>query len=263
MTLRFRQSFTLFPGVRLNVSRSGISTSIGVPGATLNLSARGARATVGIPGSGLSYSADLFPSPPRGSPEPVGAGPPYGSEPPSLSPQAAPPVYLPAEEMRQISSASVEVLTSESLKPLRDMIAKARQQQAEVEADLRDARAEHANLSNELERRSRSLFRIFYRRRIAELQAAVPTAQAEVEPLEEWKKQTHIDIRFETSEAAQRAYGELVRAFEQLRSARHLGRHGRQGDQPDPGADDRHAGCGPARGRVSDLLCMGSWVHAS
>lgn len=49
MPLRCRQSFTLFPGVRLNISKSGISTTIGVPGASVNLSSRGARATVGIP----------------------------------------------------------------------------------------------------------------------------------------------------------------------------------------------------------------------
>ena len=56
MGFRFRKSIKLFPGVRLNLSKSGVSTSIGRPGATINISARGARATVGLPGTGLSYS---------------------------------------------------------------------------------------------------------------------------------------------------------------------------------------------------------------
>ena len=57
MGLRYRKSIKLMPGVKLNLSRSGISTSIGKRGATVNFSKRGTRATVGIPGSGLSYSS--------------------------------------------------------------------------------------------------------------------------------------------------------------------------------------------------------------
>ncbi len=59
MGFRFRRSVKLTRGVRLNISKSGLSTSIGRPGATVNLGPRGARATVGLPGSGLSYSSFL------------------------------------------------------------------------------------------------------------------------------------------------------------------------------------------------------------
>lgn len=54
MSLRFRQTFTLFPGVRLNIGKRGVSASIGVPGATVNAGKKGLRATVGLPGTGLS-----------------------------------------------------------------------------------------------------------------------------------------------------------------------------------------------------------------
>jgi len=60
MGFRFRRSFKIVPGVRLNVSKSGLSTSIGRPGATLNVGGkRGPRVTVGLPGTGLSYSEQL------------------------------------------------------------------------------------------------------------------------------------------------------------------------------------------------------------
>lgn len=59
MGFRFRKSIKLLPGVKLNFSKSGVSTSIGVPGATVNLSKRGTRGTVGIPGTGVSYSENL------------------------------------------------------------------------------------------------------------------------------------------------------------------------------------------------------------
>ncbi|WP_415644125.1 DUF4236 domain-containing protein [Sphingomonas antarctica] len=56
MGFRFRRSFRLFPGLRFNLSKGGVSTSIGIPGATVNVGKNGVRGTVGIPGSGLSYS---------------------------------------------------------------------------------------------------------------------------------------------------------------------------------------------------------------
>lgn len=57
MVLRFRKSFKVAPGVRLNVSRSGSSLSLGGRGLTTNYSARGTRTTLSIPGSGLSFSS--------------------------------------------------------------------------------------------------------------------------------------------------------------------------------------------------------------
>lgn len=55
MGLRFRKSLKLFPGLRLNVSKTGVSTTVGPRGATTNFSARGARTTLSWLGTGLSY----------------------------------------------------------------------------------------------------------------------------------------------------------------------------------------------------------------
>jgi hypothetical protein len=59
MGFRFRKSIKIFPGLRLNLSKSGVSASIGTRGATVNVSERGTKATVGLPGTGLSYSEQL------------------------------------------------------------------------------------------------------------------------------------------------------------------------------------------------------------
>ena len=56
MGLRLRKSFKILPGIRVNLSKSGRSVSVGRPGATVNLSKRGTRTTVGVPGAGISYS---------------------------------------------------------------------------------------------------------------------------------------------------------------------------------------------------------------
>ena len=56
MGFRFSRRFKIAPGVRLNVSKSGVSTSVGTRGAWLTFGSRGTRTTVGIPGTGISYT---------------------------------------------------------------------------------------------------------------------------------------------------------------------------------------------------------------
>jgi hypothetical protein len=225
MGLRFRQSFKLFPGVRLNISKSGISASFGVPGATLNIGPQGLRSTVGMPGTGVSYRTQHGFSTEGDEPQqsnPQSGGVPVFHPPaPNGSPQPPPPppIYWQATNMREIGSASVEQLTSESLRELRDTIAEARSQRNDIQEDLRQARDLLQSQTSESERRQRSLFRYFYKRRITELEAAIPETNAEVERLESWLEATHVAMRFETGDAAQKAYASLVRAFEALRSS--------------------------------------------
>jgi hypothetical protein len=56
MGFRFYRRIKIFPGVRINLSRSGVSTSIGVKGARITVGHGKVRETVGLPGTGLSYT---------------------------------------------------------------------------------------------------------------------------------------------------------------------------------------------------------------
>jgi len=120
--------------------------------------------------------------------------------------------------MREIGSAAVESLTSAGLVEFRAMIVDAGQQQREIKSDLEEARAEHGVRKRALERTKKSLFRFFFQKRIAELEELVPVLATEIERLEGWLEATHIEVQFDTDDAAQRAYGSLVRAYEALRS---------------------------------------------
>jgi len=53
---RFQRRIRLGPGFRINLSKSGVSTSVGGRGAWFTIGPRGTRTTVGLPGSGLSYT---------------------------------------------------------------------------------------------------------------------------------------------------------------------------------------------------------------
>lgn len=57
MSLRFRKSIKILPGVKVNISKKGISSiGLGKSGASINLNKKGIRTNIGIPGTGISYS---------------------------------------------------------------------------------------------------------------------------------------------------------------------------------------------------------------
>ncbi|QUA54660.1 DUF4236 domain-containing protein [Aristaeella lactis] len=53
MGMRFRRSVKILPGVRINFSKSGMSTTIGPKGASINIGKNGTYLNTGIPGTGL------------------------------------------------------------------------------------------------------------------------------------------------------------------------------------------------------------------
>lgn len=59
MALRFRKSFKLAPGVRMNVSASGMSWNLGPRGASVSIGKRGTYLNASLPGTGLSSRTRL------------------------------------------------------------------------------------------------------------------------------------------------------------------------------------------------------------
>jgi hypothetical protein len=59
MGLRFHRVFSILPGVRINLSKSGLSTSVGPRGADVNIGRHGVTTNASLPGTGLSYRSKL------------------------------------------------------------------------------------------------------------------------------------------------------------------------------------------------------------
>jgi hypothetical protein len=57
MGLRFFRRKQLFPALRLNMSKSGPSLSMGVRGAHVTVGRRGITRTIGVPGTGVFYTS--------------------------------------------------------------------------------------------------------------------------------------------------------------------------------------------------------------
>lgn len=59
MAIRFQKRFKIAPGVKINLSRSGISTTLGVKGAAVNIGKKGVYGNASLPGTGLSSRTRL------------------------------------------------------------------------------------------------------------------------------------------------------------------------------------------------------------
>jgi len=55
MGFRYRHTVRVLPGMHLNLSQRGVSTTLGRAGLSLNVGPRGLRPSVGIPGTGIGY----------------------------------------------------------------------------------------------------------------------------------------------------------------------------------------------------------------
>lgn len=171
MSWRFRQSFKILPGLRLNLSKSGLSASIGGAPFTLNLGSRGAYATASIPGTGISFRQRL-------APERSGRdAPPSSSVDDAPSPDALP--FLPSlqsEQVQEIRSASTESLTSDGLAELKRLILTAYEEHHQISTDLAKAKQEETRTMS----RFRSWDRGFLLKRLFKASFSARRAEAEI-----------------------------------------------------------------------------------
>ena len=180
MGLRFSRRVTLFPGVRLNFSRSGISASIGPRGAGVTVGTRGAGLKLGIPGTGISFRQQLTGSKGREG----------HSEPP------APPCYAPptpiAPDATTIQSAPVAELTSGSLEALKDLIKHVLAEREALRHTIPGTHAELEKAKRRLRRAENWFFGFFLKNRVPERKATVEAKTVELAaPGSEVKRGVH------------------------------------------------------------------------
>jgi Protein of unknown function (DUF4236) len=73
MSILLWRRFKVAPGIRLNLSKSGLSTSFGTHGMWYTIGPRGQRVTAGRPGSGLFVTEKISPGPAAQKLPPVSA----------------------------------------------------------------------------------------------------------------------------------------------------------------------------------------------
>jgi hypothetical protein len=220
MSFRFRKSFKLFPGVRLNLSKSGLSISAGIPGATLNFGTRGAAVTVGIPGSGLSYRANL------GGQRPA---PTRGDETPYRDSAPSPPSFVPAPDggggggapPGEIRSADVAHLTTPDLAGLKEMIRSAIAQRFDLEREFTAVADSRRAAWVRFERARKLPLRVVMRSRLPALQREFDELNTDLAEIADAHFATEVQIDFDFDPPALEAFTRLAEAHRRLgRAAR-------------------------------------------
>lgn len=147
MGWRFRKSFKIIPGVRLNLSKSGFSASIGGAPLTLNVGPHGVFGTASLPGTGMQFRQHLSTSPSTSAPQSLPSF--IAPEPPSTAPLGPPSNQSQAtpSPIQEIRSASTELLTSESLRELKRILQTAFEERVDIEGQLSAARIEGTTAS--------------------------------------------------------------------------------------------------------------------
>lgn len=213
MGFRFRRSVKVFPGVRLNFSRSGISTTIGVRGASVTVGGRGTTVNLGIPGTGLLYRQRIDNVSGR-SPQPwtpSSSTPPAPTELP-LSPVSPSPVLA-----GEIRSADNEALTSLSLRELRELLAEAYTEFQRLRTEIPAADAELYGAQRRADKWQHGLlFKHILKKRYASILSNYEAAKHEREALTTEMEKCRVALELHMEGEIDTTYGAMIETFRAL-----------------------------------------------
>ena len=203
MSLRFRRSVRLFPGVRLNFSASGVSTTVGVRGASMTLGQRGAHMNLGLPGTGLAYRTPITP---RGQAKRLV----------SDLPVPIPIPAIPAPGAHEIRSADIGELTSLGLGELKRLIDEVAAKRASLERDMAADRAALAKARDRLGFATSFIVRLFTTGLVSKLKTAAASASNRLAASQADLEECVVEVDFGIDQACLESYASLGKAFEAL-----------------------------------------------
>ena len=205
MGLRFRRSVRIVPGVRLNFSRGGLSTTIGRRGATMTFGRQGTHINVGLPGSGLSYRTRISPapsSPSRSRPLPERA--------PFLLPADAP------SSATDIRSAEASALTTPGLAELKTLINETAAHRNELGTRLSAARRTLTAAKLKFALSQFLIVRLVTEKALPSLARSLQVAQHEADTLEADFEACIVDVDIGMDSATAVGWAALQSSYENL-----------------------------------------------
>lgn len=220
MGLRFRRSVRLFPGVRLNFSRSGLSATVGVRGAGLTLGSRGTYANIGIPGTGLSYRTRVD-SPYRQARSNFEGN--AGSSAPPLTPNPLPTeAPVPTPGATQIHSSSVSSMTSAGLSEVKRLINEAAGRRADLTRSISEITAILHKRERKLRIAQAFIIRLFTQNIVPRLASEVLESGTELDKAQRELEGCYVPIEFGLDDAANGTFAALSRSFSALSSSQKI-----------------------------------------
>jgi hypothetical protein len=205
MTWRFRKSFSPLPGVRITLSPSGVSTSVGVGPFRATIGPRGPAVAANIPGTGLSFRHSLGGSPHLGLTDPQTP----------LAPQAS---YITPEpsatDLNEIKSGGSGALTTPGLSEFKRLLEKARREHGEVVRELSFARSEASSIVGRYSNwKNGWLMRRLFKAKFEQLRVSAEESNAKRTELEEQERLSRLKTQIELPDGVAKAFHRMNDEF--------------------------------------------------
>jgi len=215
MGWRFRKSFKLFPGVKLNLSRGGLSLSLGGSPATLNIGPRGPRATFGAPGSGLSFSVPLAGQPAGRGDAHVPAPAPGIAFPPA--PAVPQPVTIADPSMHEIRSVNPDLMRGGSMDGFRQLLQEAQKEEAAIATEVKTIEPKAARSTRRAASWSRGwLFKRLFPNKAERIRQQAEEDAARLAELREQLELCRVRTEIEVPAELVEPYRQFIEAFRVL-----------------------------------------------
>jgi hypothetical protein len=219
MSWRFRKTFKVLPGVKLNLTRHGLSATLGAAPFSISVGPRGVYRNVHIPGTGIWDRQRIGgPSSQRSGTQPPIAdagGPTIPSLPPSIPVSPSPAT--------EIHSASTELLTSESLEHLRRLLTDAYNEREQLAKEILSATHESNTAARRYQQWERgSLMKRLLKQSFATRRESADTALAKLEELQEQLRLTAIAAQISLDREQAEPYYRMRDSFAALSECQKL-----------------------------------------
>jgi len=196
----FRRRIKIIPGVRLNLSRSGISTSIGIRGVNLTLGKNGTYLNTGIPGTGIYKRQKISSNPKESNPEIF----PNNQE------------NLVAEKKDNIFSVDPENITSQDMQGIKQSIIDAHQQRIELAKDIKKIKMILIFSKVKLFLFYLILIGFFAKKIAGELKDNIKKQKEAIQELHEQKENSFVQLDVEFDDELKTKYESIYNRFKDL-----------------------------------------------
>jgi hypothetical protein len=213
MAWRFRKRIKLIPGVYINFSTSGISTTIGPKGMSFNIGPDGTYLNTGIPGTGLYNRVRIT----EKQNDHLG---------PTETKQIGDRLNILLEQSydgsEQIKSQSINQLTSQGFNNLKQTIITAKKEYDEISSDLINKANQKTIIDTKNNKLQRSIFKFLYKKRIARLINESEELGAEINELNEQLVLSSVELNINNDETFESLFRNVEQAYHLLFSCKKI-----------------------------------------
>lgn len=201
MAWSFKRRVKIIPGVHLNLSKSGISTSVGVRGANVTLAKSGTYLNTGIPGTGIYQRQKISRN-----------GKTKQQDQFEYTQQTDNQTYT----EKEIISVDVQEITSQNMQGIKDSILLAHQQRIELNRDLQKVKAKLASTKTKLTLSYIFIYGLISKGIPKKIKTDISAQKETIVELKNQIENCYVNLEIDFDEEFQQKYKRLLETFKNL-----------------------------------------------